>query len=117
MVCRTYTIERIPTSGFTLTADKYEGLGKVETTLHISYPIKPFEKLSLVSTDGADTCIQDIELNASGNANVSFTATKSQTIYAIIKGVDCCTTFNPTTCLVSNYIHFLKRPGRCRDIP
>lgn len=112
VTCRTYTIEKAPTPGFTLTAGQYEGIGPFNTTLQISYPAGAGQTVKIVDSGPTeDTCTgTDIPLDGSGNATVPYSVTGTHTIYVIQKtgtgGEICCTSFNQTLCKYSNYITF-----------
>ena len=112
VLCKTLRIGRIPTTGFVFSADKYADAKPFITTLHISYPARPGATVSLVKAgDTLDACIQDAVLDSAGNADVQYTVSKKQTLYAMVKEGDCCTTFNYPPCLVSNYISFEVPPA------
>lgn len=118
VTCRTYTIEKAPTPGFTLTADQYNFIGTGTTTLHISYAAGAGKTVRIVNSDiidsaVIDTCqMQDITLDSSGVADIfNYPVVRTQVIYAILKlgtdNHDCCTDFSTTTCQYSNYIQFI----------
>ena len=112
VLCKTLRIGRIPTTGFVFSADKYADAKPFTTTLHISYPARPGATVSLVKAgDTLDACIQDAVLDSAGNASVQYTVSKKQTLYAMVKEGDCCTTFSYPPCLVSNYISFDVPPA------
>ena len=112
VLCKTLRIGRIPTTGFVFSADKYADAKPFTTTLHISYPARPGATVSLVKAgDTLDACIQDAVLDSAGNASVQYTVSKKQTLYAMVKEGDCCTTFSYPPCLVSNYISFEVPPS------
>lgn len=114
--CRTLTVERIYTAGFTITADQYESIGPFTTVLHISYPSGANKTISIVQarTIGSDVCVRDAVLDATGTVNLAdYNVTDTHMIYAMIKSVivggntiQCCTDFDYTNCPTSNYIRF-----------
>lgn len=115
--CRTYTIEKAPTQGFTLTADQYEGIGSFSTTLYISYQVGAGQIVKIVNSDpiSGDSCLTtDIPLDGNGNATVPYSVTGTHTIYVIktigTGGENCCTSFSQTLCQYSNYITFTVTP-------
>jgi hypothetical protein len=117
--CRTYTIEKAPTQGFTLTADQYEGIGSFNTTLHISYQAGAGQIVKIVNSDPdpaiGDSCLTtDIPLDGNGNATVPYSVTGTHTIYVIktigTGGENCCTSFSQTLCQYSNYMTFTVTP-------
>ena len=117
VTCRTYTIEKAPTPGFTLTADQYDGIGSFNTTLHISYPVGAGQIIRIVNSDpiSGDSCLTtDIPLDGNGNATVAYSVTGTHTIYVIktvgTGGENCCTSFSQTLCQYSNYITFTVTP-------
>ncbi len=113
VTCRTYTIEKAPTPGFTLTADQYEEIGPFNTTLQISYPIGAGQIVKIVNSDptSGDSCLTtDIPLDGNGDATVPYSVIGTHTIYAIkttgTGGENCCTSFSQTLCQYSNYVTF-----------
>lgn len=119
VTCRTYTIEKAPTPGFTLTADQYEGIGSFNTTLYISYPTGAGQLVRIVHSDPdpeiGDSCLTtDIPLDGNGGAIVPYSVADTHTIYVIKKvgtgGEICCTSFSQTNCQYSNYITFTVTP-------
>ncbi len=117
VTCRTYTIEKAPTPGFTLTADQYEGIGSFNTILYISYPVGAGQIVRIVNSDSisGDSCLTtDIPLDGSGNATVPYSVTGTHTIYVIkiigTGGENCCVSFSQTLCQYSNYITFTVTP-------
>ncbi len=117
VTCRTYTIEKAPTPGFTSTADQYEGIGSFNTTLHISYPVGAGQIVRIVNSDAisGDSCLTtDIPLDGNGDATVPYSVIGTHTIYVIktvgTGGENCCTSFSQTLCQYSNYITFTVTP-------
>lgn len=107
VICRTLRIGRIPTTGFTLSANKYSDASPFSTSLHVSYPARPNTTISIVRVGiSTDSCIQDIILDSNGVSDPTFDVTQQQTIYAMVKGGTCCSTFSPQ-CEVSNYIELV----------
>lgn len=111
--CRTYTIEKAPTPGFTVTAGQYEGVGSFNTTLHVSYSAGAGQIVRIVNSDPitGDSCLPtDIPLDANGDAIVPYQVIGTHTIYVIkitgTGGENCCTSFSHTLCQYSNYITF-----------
>lgn len=123
VTCRTYTIEKAPTPGFTLTADQYEGIGPFDTTLHISYSVGAGQIVRIVNSDpiSGDSCLTtDIPLDGNGDATVPYSVTGTHTIYVIktigTGGENCCTSFSQTLCQYSNYITFTVTPPTLASI-
>lgn len=117
VTCRTYTIEKAPTPGFTLTADQYEGIGSFNTILHISYPVGAGQIVRIVNSDpiSGDSCLTtDLPLDGNGDATVPYSVTDTHTIYVIktigTGGENCCVSFSQTLCQYSNYITFTVTP-------
>lgn len=88
--------------GFTLSADKTKDSQPFLATLHISYPTKPNETVSIVEVrDWAlDQCVQDVQLDGNGEADVQYQVNQTITIYAL-HGFGCCT-FTGPGCTQSN---------------
>lgn len=123
VTCRTYTIEKAPTPGFTLTADQYEGTGSFDTTLHISYSVGAGQIVRIVNSDpiSGDSCLTtDIPLDGNGDATVPYSVIGTHTIYVIktvgTGGENCCTSFSQTLCQYSNYITFTVTPPTLASI-
>lgn len=119
--CRTLTVERVYTAGFTITANQYESFGPFTTILHISYPAGANKTVSIVQIRaiGTDVCMRDVLLDQIGNVDVAdYNVSDTHMIYAMIKSVivgqntvQCCTPlidggFDYTNCPTSNYIRF-----------
>src|SRR3990167_8087010 len=119
--CRTLTVERLYTTGFTITANQYEGIGPFTTVLHVSYPAGANKTISIVQvrTIGSDICVRDAILSSTGTVDLAdYNVTDTHMIYAIIKSVlvgtttiQCCTPlpsggFDYTNCPTSNYVLF-----------
>lgn len=114
--CRTLIVERVYTTGFTITADQYESIGPFTTTLHISYPAGANKTISIVQVRaiGSDTCVRDAVLDSAGRVDLAdYNVIDTHMIYAMIKSVvvegnniQCCNTFDYTNCPTSNYALF-----------
>lgn len=102
MNCATLTVDGEPSQGFNISADKTSDSQPYQAAVHISFPTKPNETVSIVEVrDWAiDQCVQDVQLDANGEADVIYQVNQTTTIFAI-HGLGCCT-FVGSQCTLSN---------------
>ncbi len=115
--CTSLTVERVYTTGFTLSASQTTGIGSFTPIINISYPSAPNATISIVEmrTIGSDVCIRNVLLDPTGHATISdYTVSDTHMIYAMLKTViiggntiQCCTAFDYINCPTSNYVQFL----------
>lgn len=106
MLCTSLAVVGEPSKEFTLKADKASDTKPFTAKCIVSYPTKPGETVSIVQvkTLALDTCIQNIKLDAAGQASFDYQVNETHEIY-MMHGLGCCAFAGPQ-CTQSNRLKF-----------